>query len=90
MRASFHIKLFTICPFRENGILPSSKTDGKIAEINFCFGKARRWNGAGTMTEEKRSQNRNLSGTLVDHEVHFLTALKLSIVSSVLRSGITK
>ncbi|NWK55936.1 right-handed parallel beta-helix repeat-containing protein [Verrucomicrobiaceae bacterium N1E253] len=41
------------------------------------------------MTEEKRSQNRNLSGTLVDHEVHFLTALKLSIVSSVLRSGIT-
>jgi hypothetical protein len=43
-----------------------------IAEMNFCYGKARRGSGAGTMTKEKRSHNRNSSGTLIDHEVHSL------------------
>gem|GEM_PF-2746156 len=56
--------------------------------MNFYCGKARRWNGAGTMTEEQRSQNRNSSGTLAGHVVHFSTPQQQSIVSTVLRSGI--
>ena len=52
-------------------LIPSSETDGTIAEMNDFFGKARRRNGAGTMTKEKRSQRSHSSGTLIDHEVLF-------------------
>ncbi len=56
--------------------------------MNEFFGKARRRNGAGTMTKEKQSQRSHSSGTLMDHAVLFHIPQQRSIVSSVLRSGI--
>ena len=32
------------------GLIPRSKTEGTITEVHFLSGKARRRNGAGTMT----------------------------------------
>ncbi len=56
--------------------------------MNEFFGKARRRNGAGTMTKEKQSQRSHSSGILMDHVVLFHIPQQRSIVSSVLRSGI--